>query len=53
MIKTFHCKDTKALFEGKCPSRFRAFAMVAERKLQMLDDAYELEDLRAPPGNRL
>jgi len=27
--------------------------MVAERKLQMLDDAVELKDLRSPPGNRL
>lgn len=53
MIKTFHCKDTQALFEGKCPRRFRAFAVVAERKLQMLDDACSLEDLRSPPGNRL
>jgi toxin HigB-1 len=53
MIKSFYCKDTKALFEGKCPRRFKAFATVAERKLQMLDDAYALDDLRVPPGNRL
>ncbi len=53
MIKTFHSKDTQALFEGRCPRKFKAFASVAERKLQMLDDAYSLEDLRVPPGNRL
>jgi len=53
MIKTLHCRDTQALFEGKCPRKFKAFANVAERKLQMLDDAYSLEDLRVPPGNRL
>lgn len=53
MIKTFQCKDTQALFEGKCPRKFKAFSDVAERKLQMLDDAYALEDLRVPPGNRL
>lgn len=53
MIKTFRCKNTKSLFEGKCPRQFRAFAAVAERKLQMLDDAYGIEDLRSPPGNRL
>jgi hypothetical protein len=41
------------LFEGKYPRKFKAFATVAERKLQMLDDAYALEDLRVPPGNRL
>lgn len=44
---------TQALFEGKYPRKFKAFATVAERKLQMLDDAYALEDLRVPPGNRL
>jgi proteic killer suppression protein len=53
MIKTFHCRDTQALFEGKCPLKFKAIATVAERKLQILDDAYSLEDLRVPPGNRL
>jgi toxin HigB-1 len=53
MIKTFYCKDTRALFEGKSPRKFKAFATVAERKLQMLEDACSLEDLRAPPGNRL
>ena len=53
MIKTFHCKNTQALFEDKCPLQFKAFATVAERKLQMLDDAYAIEDLRVPPGNRL
>ena len=53
MIKTFKCKNTQALFDGKCPRRFKAFARVAERKLQMLDDAYSVEDIRVPPGNRL
>ncbi len=53
MIKTFHCRDTRALFEGKCPRKFKAFARVAERKLQILDDAYSIEDLSVLPGNRL
>lgn len=53
MIKSFQCKDTQALFEGKCPLKFKAIAKVAERKLQMLDGACVLEDLRVPPGNRL
>ena len=53
MIKSFRCKHTLALFEGKCPRRFEAIAAAAERKLQMLDDACALQDLRVPPGNRL
>jgi toxin HigB-1 len=53
MIKSFHCKETQALFEGKCPRRFKTFVSVAERKLQMLDNACALDDLKSPPGNRL
>jgi proteic killer suppression protein len=53
VIKTFRSRDTQAVFEGKCPRRFKPFAAVAERKLQMLDNAESLQDLRVPPGNRL
>ena len=41
------------MFEGRCPRRFRAIRAQAERKLQMLDAAQEIADLRSPPGNRL
>jgi toxin HigB-1 len=37
----------------KPPRRLRAIAKVAVRKLDMLDAATRLEDLRSPPGNRL
>lgn len=53
MIRSFKCKETQALFEGKCPERFRAIRAVAERKLTMLDNAETLNFLRSPPGNRL
>ena len=53
MIQSFLCKDTHALFEGKCPKRFRAIASVAERKLTQMDAALTLDFLRSPPGNRL
>jgi proteic killer suppression protein len=52
-IKSFKCADTESLYEGRHPGRFRNIESVAERKLQMLDDAVELRDLRSPPGNQL
>lgn len=52
-IRSFRCIDTESLYEGKSPRRFRNILSVAQRKLQMLDDAVELRDLLAPPGNRL
>ena len=52
-ILSFCCPDTEALFAGRHPKRFRNIEAVAQRKLQMLDAAGELRDLRAPPGNRL
>jgi proteic killer suppression protein len=53
VIQSFNCRDTQALYEGKCPKRFKAFVTVAERKLAQLDAAQTLDFLKAPPGNRL
>jgi len=54
MIKNFKCKHTQALYDGnKIPKKFKAFQVQAERKLQMLDNAVELIDLRIPLGNKL
>lgn len=53
MIKSFWCKDTLSLFKNRTPARFRSIALVAERKLQMLDSAKSVADLKSPPGNRL
>jgi len=53
MIKSFKCKHTQSLFEGGNPRPFRAFNVIAERKLLMLNKSVELKDLRSPPGNRL
>ena len=52
-IQSFKCNYTQKLFEGEQPKRFKNIETVATRKLQMLDSAVELKDLRAPPANRL
>jgi len=53
MIRSFKSRDTEELFEGGSPRKFRSFQTQAERKLQMLDSANNLNDLRVPRGNRL
>ncbi len=53
MIRSFKCRDTEALFNGKRVARFANIERVATRKLHMLDDATVLQDLAAPPANRL
>lgn len=53
MIKSFKDKAARALFEGYPPARLRSISGVATRKLDMLDAAATLQDLRSPPGNRL
>lgn len=52
-IKSFRCKDTQALFQRSSVRRFGSIAAAARRKLEQLDWAGHLEDLRIPPGNRL
>lgn len=53
MIQSFKCADTKALFAGLPVARFANIRAEAERKQQMLHRATRLDDLRAPPDNRL
>lgn len=53
MIRSFKSPDTEALYNGKRVPRFVNIERVATRKLQMLDDAAALQDLKSPPGNRL
>jgi proteic killer suppression protein len=54
MIRGFADRRTEAFFsEGTCPAQWRSFAKVAKRKLDMLDAAVRLDNLRNPPGNRL
>lgn len=53
MIRSFRCKHTKTLSNGKRVKRFVNFENVAQRKLRQLEIANCLEDLRVPLGNRL
>ena len=53
MIRSFACRDTEKLFARQSGRRFGAFERAALRKLAILDAAVTLDDLRAPPGNRL
>jgi len=54
VIKTFADRHTRDLFTTGAAKRFPAdVAGRAVRKLEYVDLATRLEDLRVPPGNRL
>lgn len=53
MIRSFADKETERLFDDKFVKAFVAIERPARRKLQLLDSAGRLEDLKVPPGNRL
>ncbi len=58
MIRSFHNQGTEDIFNGinskiarkTCPKNLWR---IATRKLEQLDSAETLDDLRIPPGNRL
>lgn len=52
-IKTFKCADSRALFKLRRVARFVNIERPALRKLKQLDLARRIEDLSAPPANRL
>ncbi|HTJ31101.1 MAG TPA: type II toxin-antitoxin system RelE/ParE family toxin [Acidobacteriaceae bacterium] len=53
MIKSFADSDTQELFEGRTNRRWSAIRKVALRKLDQMEAAINLADLRIPPGNKL
>lgn len=53
MIQSFVDTETEAVFLRGTSRRWNSIARVAARRLQMLDFAAVIEDLRSPPGNRL
>jgi toxin HigB-1 len=54
MIKSFKCRDTERLFDRE---NIRCWSVdlqrMARRKLEWVEAAKDLKDLRLPPGNRL
>ncbi len=53
MIESFACAKTENLYRTQTSRHFVNIRSVALRKLDMLDAAQNLEDLRIPPANRL
>ncbi|MGQ0546853.1 MAG: type II toxin-antitoxin system RelE/ParE family toxin [Betaproteobacteria bacterium] len=49
MIRSFRGKDAERLFQREPVRRFKAIEPVARRKLEMIEAAQSLEDLRNPP----
>ena len=53
MIQSFKDDDTKELFEAGSCRRWASIHVVARRKLDQIEAAINLNNLRVPPGNRL
>jgi proteic killer suppression protein len=57
MITSFKDNATADLYHGRQTNRVKRFPpdeiRIALRKLDILNAAYRVEDLREPPGNRL
>ncbi len=54
MIESFASDETKKIFLGKTSTKLpKDIQRTARRKLLYLDEADDLRDLLAPPGNRL
>jgi proteic killer suppression protein len=53
MIRSFRDRATERLWLGEFVKRYGGIETQALRKLDMLDAARDLNDLRTPPANRL
>lgn len=53
MIQSFANDDTRQIFLTGKSRKLGIIARIAVRKLQAVDYAKKLDDLRKPPGNRL
>ena len=54
MIKSFKCKETQKIFNGIVSKKIPSDIQIrARRRLDFLDAAENVEDLRIPPSNHL
>jgi proteic killer suppression protein len=53
MIQSFRDGGTRRFYDGQRVRQFDGIKKAAVRKLDMLNAAVNLNDLRSPPGNRL
>ena len=54
MIKSFKCKETNKIFNGEFSKKLPSdIQKIAYRKLQMIDVAMNISDLKIPPNNKL
>jgi len=54
MLITFACRETEMIFHGRVSKKLPSnIQQVARRKLRMINNALDLNDLRVPPGNQL
>ena len=54
MIESFESKETEKIFLGQISKKLPLeIQRTARRKLLYLDSAKDLQDLQAPPGNKL
>ncbi len=54
MIKSFTCKETEKIFNRQVSRKLpRDIQKITRRKLELIESAEVLQDLRIPPNNRL
>tara|TARA_R110001592_G_scaffold230011_1_gene486729 strand:- start:1233 stop:1514 length:282 start_codon:yes stop_codon:yes gene_type:complete len=54
MIKSFGNKETEKVWNGQRSKKLpNDIQEIARRKLRMLDNSQDIQDLRIPPSNRL
>ena len=54
MITSFKDKETEKIWNGKVSSKLPfEIQHIARRKLRMINNSQNINDLRMPPGNRL